>query len=916
MTLVLTADNIEKANALFEINFDNLFDKNNSIIINDDSKKLANLLPFIFTIENWQQSNLNIFDIHPIEDITYNIDEYKQGIVMTDAQCKDYQKLTPNEILDMFKSTKYEQQLAIWFEYLNSWYDIQENEASSFLLVAAINNMQSHIYDICRKYKVENTNIKERSKIFKYIHTNIRLTSCNPLGGYYKHDEYLHMQYLQDLLNRRVYINVEDKKELYADLELRIQPPPGFRWLYLNNENEICGDSSKFLIKLQNNLNNMFDAIVNDINVNELIPFDDFWATRANSMPSGAATGYKYKDQPLDKRAAHELGLILKEDVLNENSIVYASASMKYENGKCRFLYSTDVHDQTRTDYLLNVIDKHLHVLPAAGMGLNQTQELRQEILLGQSARIREECVSFDYEDYNNQHTYDYMMAFWIALANSLQTKFGHAAKDYLHIIDIKIKTMQNRFIGKLGNDGMVFKSIHTLLSGSRETATLNGTNNIAYSKTIEDNLRELTDEDTFKFLKCVGDDQTGSTKSQKHAILLILFMLCAGCEGNTRKILLGIEFLRKMYWPDQNICGYLNRSICNLVSRDQNRTERVDKHTIPTSLITQLRKIKSRGGDVDALDIIFNWTIKNKCLFTKNNNISMIPFEYIHAQKQYGGLGVLPLKGELNKYKIIVPGSIPKLRITDVPDQKVQGMSDDLMKFVSNKFDIEVIGRDVLLKNMREKNLVNTASANDKKEWYEKINDYYNNIKIVENKDINKELMLQTGIISREIYYLICDIFEYPETIKNYYNPIDVINSIIAKSEIKNYDIFNNIIMQVMNQHGLTKIQAMNFILKKYLADNTLVDLLSNAVQVCGMHLVMKILSDEIKYNSILEGYVRDTILTFIRNYVIHKLLTDKNLSIIIDQEENNLIEMMSRVELFIISDDEQGGIWRYLLP
>lgn len=65
--MVLNAENKEKANALDNINFDNIFDINNNILINNDSKQLANLLPFIYTIENWQASELNIFEMHPLE---------------------------------------------------------------------------------------------------------------------------------------------------------------------------------------------------------------------------------------------------------------------------------------------------------------------------------------------------------------------------------------------------------------------------------------------------------------------------------------------------------------------------------------------------------------------------------------------------------------------------------------------------------------------------------------------------------------------------------------------------------------------------------------------------------------------------------------------------------------------------------
>jgi len=913
--LVLTAEGEEKAKALSDIDIDKCFDEAENIIINDQSKHLASLLPFVYTIDNWRESGLNAYDIFPNPKISYYDEDEKveRGIQLTDKQCLDYQRLKPHEIINMYSNTKYHDIVTKWMNYLSTWCDMQENECSSFLLMATINIMEDHIYKLCLHWKVQNCDVNNRLKIFKHIHTITRLTSCNYFGGYYNNTEYLYMQYLQDLCNRRVYISVDDSDQLMKDLGLRTHPPPGFRWLLASEDNEIAGDSKIFENKLKDNLIAIYKQIVNDIKPYELEKLTEAWDKRANIMPSGAATGFKYKGQPLDKRAAHELGMIKFEEVINPDPIVYASTSMKYENGKCRYLYSNDVYDQYRTEFVLSLTEKHQHVLSHSGIGLSQTQELQKEADRIIAAQQGATTYSFDYNDYNNQHTLKYMQMHWEALSLCLQNTFGQLALDYIKILNIKIRSMENRFAGKLGPHGVVAKCLDTLFSGSRETQTLNTQNNIAYAMTIKQNIIEFFGFDAIKWVHAVGDDQIGQAISQRWAIMVILFMLVMGCEGNTNKIILGLEFLRKVYFNNGNVSGYINRSIANMVSRDQNRTERVDRHSIPESLITQLRKIVSRGGNIDSLTIFYEWVIKNRCQFVAKNKIINIPLEYIYTRKQKGGLGVKPLIGDFLDYEIKKQGDLPKINITCSTNVH-EGMSFDLVNFIMKKYDINLQNAHDLLANMRQKNLINLATAEDKKRWYERINEYYSSLQIHTNtKPIE---VIPIGRVGKHIYEQLLLIFHNEKKLHNYYNPIEAIQSIIAKTEIKHFDIFNNILRQVKHEKNLSDIAAMNYIFSKYLNDANLIQILQTAIAKCGIKMVIEILSDEIKYNSVLEGYVRDTVLVYVRNYTLNYFIVDNELYKYIDRDTMRLIQLMESVEDYILNDLGDGGIWLYIKP
>jgi len=908
--LVLTAEN-NVSNQQF--NLKKIFNDDQSLLVGDESDALAHFFPFLYTRQEWAKSKLNPYEIIKRPKVIKATNEAKRGICMTDKQCQKYQKIKPMDIIAMFHNTEYSIKLDEVLSYITKWVDIQENEASSVLLCCALNPSFPIIYKIYKDNNIEDYDITNRIKILKYYHTVIRLTGRLEDGTILNDVDYSNLQYMQDLANRRVYIDANNMDELYNDLQLRMQPPPGFRWINIDANGEITGEQQRWYEELKITMSTINKEIVDNIKITELESFDEAWNTRALFMPSGAATGYKSKNaQPLDKRAAHELGYIKKEDVLSDDPIVYASASMKYENGKCRYLYSTDVHDQMRVDYILRLIDKHMHVIPEIGIGLSQKEELLKEAQRSLATRSSDSCFSFDFEDYNNQHTKEVLTMIWQTLSDAIYARFGEQARDYVNVIKIIIESYDNTFIGKKGNNGLIVKIHGTLLSGSRQTQHNNSIANVAYARTINRNYQELLRTYALKWIHAVGDDQSGETFSRLSCFIYILLMLVCGCEGNSAKILTGIEFLRRMYYKNGAISGYLNRSIANLVSRDQNRTERVDKHNIPQALMTQMRKIISRGGIKSNCIIFYNEYVKAHSKLISANQTVEIPFDYIHSLRQNGGLGLMALDEQFSTAVYNPQGSQPQLIINDYNNKVTSGMTYDLIQHLKSSYDIKLSHEQDLLQRIRNKNVINLATTKDKDDWYNRLVNYYKDLKIVNRVS---SIEIAGNPLTLKIISMINMLFDGKQNV-DISNPIERATTIIAASNIKNYDIFNNLVSEVKAQRNTSYVSAMIYVIKSYLKQDDLVIIITNIINKYGSDLLTKVLTGQIIYNSVLEGYIRDSILTFIRNYVINEYCNNEAINKMYGFNEQGLITCMFEVEYSIYNERNNGSIWKYMLP
>lgn len=302
--------------------------------------------------------------------------------------------------------------------------------------------------------------------------------------------------------------------------------------------------------------------------------WSNFCKDRHSWLTSGSA-GAKYLEAEgqkirLNKRSYMET-IPISEMVswLDDEPIIRAIGSEKYEMGKARAIYGTEVKDQAITAYLLTPLEPRLHNIEhIEGSLVGQDEVLSIIRRMNIVKRPKEECTMLDYSDFNRQHTLEMQSLIFKCLKERL-IRVG-AKADAIKCADWIEKAMLNQWVKFPGS--MEFeRSVQGMFSGLRSTNFINTILNKVYYqvdlKWVKDNLDV---EPVNEFVLHQGDDVWISNKSRLWALTLYKSLQETGLIFSDKKQIQDLnvaEFLRVVY-TDQGARGYLGRSVSTLIIR------------------------------------------------------------------------------------------------------------------------------------------------------------------------------------------------------------------------------------------------------------------------------------------------------------------------------------------------------------
>lgn len=236
--------------------------------------------------------------------------------------------------------------------------------------------------------------------------------------------------------------------------------------------------------------------------------------------------------------------------------------------GKVRSIFGTDFDHYAISAFVSSVSDWQLKQ-DVFGRGASARAQRHTAAHLAQLCQRKLAVLSFDYTDFNAQHTIGAMQAVyrargrWIKQSGLPQT----LTEDLLSANDWLIASLDNMWIS--GGETDAVRAKFGLLSGFRDTAYLNSWLNWAYSRHIfaeaEDVPPSVHSPQSIVFEAYQGDDCLLVFKNSARAEWWALCAHELGYEANAAKCLMLAgtgEFLRMWYTPQGAQLGSLCRAI------------------------------------------------------------------------------------------------------------------------------------------------------------------------------------------------------------------------------------------------------------------------------------------------------------------------------------------------------------------
>lgn len=332
--------------------------------------------------------------------------------------------------------------------------------------------------------------------------------------------------------------------------------------------------------------------------------WNSYWKTRFSSMPNGSIVSQYDKDLMTKRRIPREAKVKSvwfamqtdgrHESWLNRTPGIYATTSTKYEWGKVRALYGCDVTSFLHADYAMSNCED---TLPSCfPVGKFATASFVEASVHKFKNSVP---VCFDYDDFNSQHSIASMQAVmraWIDTYSTYLTEEQRASAEWTHD---SIENMTVNF-----NEIDTLTEINgTLMSGWRLTSYMNTVLNRVYL--MYSGLDKLLIYSLHN-----GDDMFGGAANLENAVQLIKNAKDNGIRAQVSKTNLGTigEFLRvDTRASNPQMSQYLARAISTLVHGRTESEAPTDLASFITATKTRIDEVKSRGGNLGLLDVLFD---------------------------------------------------------------------------------------------------------------------------------------------------------------------------------------------------------------------------------------------------------------------------------------------------------------------
>jgi hypothetical protein len=486
----------------------------------------------------------------------------------------------------------------------------------------------------------------------------------------------------------------------------------------------------------------------------------DFVRERQNWSSSGSTGGKKWtidnERVRLNKHAYFETitGAEMSKWLGEEEPKIQASASDKFENGKARAIYGTDIIDYSITSYLINDVEKKLSKIDGIENGLRGGDEVasiyrRKRI----SSERRVEATMLDYKDFNLQHTLQAQAEVFLALKRKLERENSHS--DQIKAAEWLAQASLNQW-AKFP-DGVNRRLDQGMFSGHRATNFLNTVLNVGYFEVYRKYVKQsLGLESRGLYHIHQGDDVWITNNSRLWAIGLYNTMAAGGFEFQASKQIFDVgrgEFLRVVY-TDGEARGYLNRAIVAMVikpiqSIDEN-TAQAKARGLYSSICTMYR----RGLDLRMCDVLWEALIP-WALRVKAEGVAVVPRVLTSIASENGGLG-LPKLGKMQQYvkdrrskriTMQIPAMIVDQRemARNMPSEMTNDWLLSVDKRVQGAYDRKAVRDSVHVENMKDSITVRDrqrAMVN----YVDEVKDWNRKMTIVESEDTHSDRVMKRG--------------------------------------------------------------------------------------------------------------------------------------------------------------------------
>lgn len=325
--------------------------------------------------------------------------------------------------------------------------------------------------------------------------------------------------------------------------------------------------------------------------------WDQFWSNRWEWATTGAVYNQhpfleehiKVKSRFLKNKfiALNMLPNDLKlEQLLDTQPSIAARPSPKYEWGKVRAIYGTDLLSYILFEFVFSDIEEHF--TPDIPIGASASERQVGKLVDSVSQQGYSYCL--DYEDFNSQHSTESMVQVLLAYVN---THCGRMSEDQISASRWCLQALYNQYVDGRNCTGGQYKAVGTLFSGWRLTTVVNTALNCIYTRYLVDS----SGAETYGSLHS-GDDVLMYVKTPRDAQLMIRAAVNCGVRLSVNKCALGSisEFLRVDRFGGTNK-QYLARNISTVIHGRTESQQHGDLVEAMKSNETRLDEYLSRGG-------------------------------------------------------------------------------------------------------------------------------------------------------------------------------------------------------------------------------------------------------------------------------------------------------------------------------
>nr|QXL43060.1 putative RdRp [Riboviria sp.] len=234
------------------------------------------------------------------------------------------------------------------------------------------------------------------------------------------------------------------------------------------------------------------------------------------------------------------------------------------ELAKARAIYGVELGHYLAADYLVSTLERHTRA-PGAALHVTQADQLSRAAQLVELAEEGYAFSSFDFEDFNSQHTCETMRQLLLGLTDVVLAHTLEEDREDVLAIGNLVADSHLHQVAEYP-DGVVAPAELGLFSGSRLTTTVNTLLNLAYTTA---GLRAAGLEHTVIHSLHYGDDYVGVFRNLDDVHAAHAAFLRLGVRAQPDKQLAGVgrfEYLRELYWPSGLVLGSLCRSLASAV--------------------------------------------------------------------------------------------------------------------------------------------------------------------------------------------------------------------------------------------------------------------------------------------------------------------------------------------------------------